>query len=228
MSMKCIQEEKTYDVKDTRRVLIIADETPADFPKTGAGVDCLADSALIGDGSVMVCLDESKKWVLMSGTWYEWDGSGEETAIDLTEYDITWLDWDDTELDTDTVYIGNVPVYGGETPTRAPDAQYTYTFDAWSPVPVEAEADATYKATYTRTVNKYDVTFVDDDETTVLKEATQYDYGTPASEIVQPETPTKQATAEYTYEFAGWSPSLADVTADATYKATYTATPVVP
>ena len=69
-----------------------------------------------------------------------------------------------------------------------------------------------------------DGAFVDEDGTTVLKAATAYDHGTPAASIVKPADPTKAATAQYTYEFAGWSPVIANVTADATYKATYSST----
>lgn len=36
------------------------------------------------------------------------------------------------------------------------------------------------------------------------------------------ETPTKAATAEHSYIFAGWSPALTTVTGDATYQATFT------
>ena len=68
---------------------------------------------------------------------------------------------------------------------------------------------------------QHSVTFVDEDGTTVLKAATDYDYGTEAASIVQPTTPTKAPTAEKTFSFAGWTPALAAVTADATYKATY-------
>ncbi len=74
------------------------------------------------------------------------------------------------------------------------------------------------------TINQYTVTFFDEDGTTVLKAATKYDYGTKAADIVKPADPTKEATAEFTYAFAGWDPELADVTEDAVYKATYTAT----
>ena len=113
-------------------------------------------------------------------------------------------------------------------PTKAATAQYTYSFAGWSPAIAEVTGDVTYTATYSSTVNKYNVTFVDEDGTTVLKEATAYDYGTAAADIVKPADPTKAATAQYTYEFAGWSPAIAEVTGDATYTATYTEVLVEP
>ena len=84
--------------------------------------------------------------------------------------------------------------------------------------------DATYTATYTELINQYTVTFVDEDGT-VLKAAEAYDYGTAAADIIKPADPSKEASAEYTYAFAGWTPAISDVTANATYKATYTHTP---
>lgn len=74
-------------------------------------------------------------------------------------------------------------------------------------------------------IKNFKVTFVDDDGSTILKAAKEYPYGTLAEDIEKPDDPTKSTTAQYRYEFAGWSPAIANVTADATYKATYSKTP---
>ena len=68
----------------------------------------------------------------------------------------------------------------------------------------------------------FTVTFVDEDGT-VLKEATQYPYGTKAVNIAKPDDPVKPSTAQYEYTFTGWDPAIADVTADAVYTAAYSA-----
>ena len=137
---------------------------------------------------------------------------------------ITWVDEDGTVLEEDTdVLYGETPTYDGTTPTKEADAQYTYTFAGWTPDISPVEGDATYTATYTTTVKKYTVTFVDADGT-VLKEAAEYPYGTAAADIEKPADPVKAADAQYTYTFAGWTPEITAVTADATYKATYTST----
>ena len=80
----------------------------------------------------------------------------------------------------------------------------------------------------TYTIDRHTVTFFDEDGTTVLKAATEYDYGTPATAIAQPETtPTKAATGEWVFTFAGWKPELAAVTNDAVYTATYSSNKTV-
>ena len=63
----------------------------------------------------------------------------------------------------------------------------------------------------------YQVSFVDEDGTTVLKEAAPYVYGTAAADIVKPADPTKTG-----HTFAGWTPEIAAVTGDVSYKASYT------
>ena len=67
-------------------------------------------------------------------------------------YTITFVDYDGTELLVLTDVAENAtPEYTGETPTRAEDEEYTYTFSGWSPAIVAAIEDATYTATYEAT-----------------------------------------------------------------------------
>lgn len=70
-------------------------------------------------------------------------------------------------------------------------------------------------------INKYKVTFFDEDGKTILKEETEYEYGTSAEDIVKPADPTKDSDNQYTYTFAGWTPEISKVVGDAAYIATY-------
>jgi hypothetical protein len=49
------------------------------------------------------------------------------------EYTITFENEDGTVLQSGLVAYGDTPVYAGQTPTKAADVQYTYTFNTWSP-----------------------------------------------------------------------------------------------
>lgn len=91
-------------------------------------------------------------------------------------------------------------------PTKAADAKYTYTFAGWA-LTADGDAvtdfkvtgDVTYYAVYTSVVNKYDVKFMLDGEQIGTTQNIDYD-----TAPTMPETPTKAATAEYTYTFDGW------------------------
>ena len=131
-------------------------------------------------------------------------------------YQITWK-VDGQEDVVTTVNAGETPVYPNGTPTKAADAQYTYTFKAWDPEVVPAAADATYTATWDTTVNKYNIKFVNYDGT-VLQEGTVAYGETPA---YNGETPTKDPTNTTTYTFKGWDPEIVPVNGDATYTAQY-------
>lgn len=133
-------------------------------------------------------------------------------------YLVKFVDEDGSKvLQSMTLEYGSTPEYTEENPTKSPTAQYTYTFAGWDKTIVAVTEPAVYTATYSETLNNYTITFVDDDLSKIKEET--YAYGvTPSCE-----EPSKAATAQYTYEFSAWSPSIAAVTGNATYTATYNA-----
>jgi hypothetical protein len=73
----------------------------------------------------------------------------------------------------------------------------------------------TYKAHYNPTIRSYSISFVDYDGTPIQvdgQDSKSYNYGTTAANISMPAAPSREDTAEWDYEFTGWSPEIADVT----------------
>ena len=138
---------------------------------------------------------------------------------DVREYRIVWMNDDGSELKSEMVPYGVMPSYSG-TPTKAPDAQYTYTFAGWSPEVRAVSGEATYTATYTSTINSYLITFIDEDGTTL------YSANVPYGEVpvYAGNEPVKEGDAQFSYSFAGWDPAIKAVDGTATYTATYTET----
>lgn len=68
-------------------------------------------------------------------------------------------------------------------------------------------------------INEYTITFVDEDGTEL--QSGKVAHGTVPT---APADPSKKADVQYTYDFAGWTPTVVEATGDATYTATYTAT----
>ena len=136
-------------------------------------------------------------------------------------YTVTWKNYDGTTLETDEdVEEGTTPSYSGATPVRPANAQYTYTFNGWSPAVSKATANATYTAQFKQTVNNYTVTWKNYDGTTLQTDTIAY--GTTPS--YDGATPTKTATAQYTYTFSDWDKAIAAVTGDVTYTAQFSET----
>ena len=130
---------------------------------------------------------------------------------------VTWLMDDNSEIDHAEIEYGVVPTHAA--PSKAATAENTYTFTGWTPAVVAVTGAATYKATFSSTVNKYTVKFMNGE---VELQSGLVEYGD--MPVYEGEEPTKAATAQYTYEFAGWTPEIAEVTGNAIYMATFDST----
>ena len=165
-------------------------------------------------------------------TFAGWDSEVAAVTEDVTytatfdqtvnTYTVTWVDENGTELEKDeNVPYGETPAYNGEQPTKAGDAQYTYTFTGWEPTVSAVTENATYTATFTNTTRTYTVTWKNWDGTELEKDE-NVPYGTMPS--FDGTEPTKAADAQYRYTFKGWDSAIAEVTGDVTYTAQYSAT----
>ena len=135
----------------------------------------------------------------------------------LNQYTVTFYDEDSTTvIESKKWDYGATPTCAE--PTKPATEQYTFAFAGWSTPVVAVTGETGYKATYSSTVNKYQVTFYDEDGTTVL-DSKEVAYGD------MPEysgtEPTKPKDDEYTYQFKGWKPEIVTVTGNATYTAKF-------
>ena len=150
---------------------------------------------------------------------------GEGSDLRAATFTITWLDQNGGPLSESEVAEGQKPEYPGETPTKAADDDYIYTFAGWATEANQEEGttdlpEATGPATYYAAFSKkayFTITWLNED-------GSQLDESKVAEGDV-PEysgnAPTKEADENYTYKFAGWTPELTAATADATYTAVF-------
>ena len=140
------------------------------------------------------------------------------TFISTKRYTVKWvIDGEVVETD-ENIPFGAMPEYDGEAPQKAPTAQFTYTFEGWSPAITPVASDITYTAQFGITINSYTVTWVVDGETVETDENVYYGM-TPE---YNGETPVKADDDQYAYTFAGWTPEITAVTGDVTYTAQFT------
>ena len=140
-----------------------------------------------------------------------------------------------TLLYSETVGVGKNGTYVGSTPTKASDAQYSYTFSGWSngtddntvdnDALTNIIADRNVYACFTSTLRKYTITFVkaSDDGGGTLQTINNVDYGTTitAASSYTGSTPTTTKGSATDYPFKGWDPASATVTGNTTFTAKF-------
>lgn len=148
-------------------------------------------------------------------------------AVYMNATDIYWTinffntDVNSTLLETKQYQHGSIVAYEGETPTKETTAKYTYTFKGWNVEPTNAVEDFDYYAVYDSTIRSYMITFKDYDGSEISSGA--FEYGSIPS---CSKTPSRTATAKWTYAHKGWKPALDYVTESTAYTATYDSTKV--
>lgn len=119
----------------------------------------------------------------------------------------------------EAILVG-MPTPTVDAPSKPADQQYTYKFVGWDVAIADTVTEnVTYTAVYTSAVNKYTVTWLDEDGTE-LEVDKDVEYGQMPS--YDGKLPEKQGNTTVVYTFAGWTPSVDTVTGDVTYTATYT------
>ena len=133
------------------------------------------------------------------------------------QYEIIFQNEDGTELQRSNFAYGVTPVYSGETPVKPATSEYTYTFSGWTPAITAVTGAQTYTATFNAVKKQYEIIFKNEDGTVLQR--SNFAYG--VTPVYSGATPTKEATAEFTYTFAGWTPAITAVTGSQIYTATY-------
>lgn len=120
-------------------------------------------------------------------------------------YRVRYLNWDGTVLETVYVRSGKNAAYSGATPTRPETAQYKYTFNAWSGEQNNVTSSRDITATFTATIQKYTVRFMNG--TTELQVVNNVEYGSSATYTGN--TPTH---SNPDYVFTGFNPDGTNIT----------------
>lgn len=150
-------------------------------------------------------------------------GRNLEAVFEINMYTVTYKNDDGTILQEGEMSWGSTASYQHmANPTKKPTAQFTYTFAGWDNKDTLVTKDITYTATYAYTVNKYKITFANEDGTVL--QTGEIEYG--KFPVYEKDTPTKAATVQETFTFAGWDKEISKVTGETVYTATYTSKPI--
>lgn len=140
-------------------------------------------------------------------------------ADDVDQYYVVKYVNDGTVIYEEAILVG-MPTPTVDTPSKPADKQYTYQFVGWDiDIADTVTENVTYTAVYTNIVNKYTVTWLDEDGTE-LEVDENVEYGQMPS--YDSKLPEKQGDNTVAYTFAGWAPVVDTVTGDVTYTAQYT------
>ena len=171
---------------------------------------------------------------VVNGNYYKfigWDkdltnvqGNLEVTAkykLELTVYEVQFLNYDGTVLKTEYVQKGNAATPPSN-PTKPSSKYYDYVFNGWDKDYNLISGDTVITAKFKsveREVKKYTVTFYNYDNTVLSVQEVKV-----GKDATAPSNPTRPDTAEYRFEFNGWDKEFTNVQQNLDVYAVYSAT----
>jgi len=137
-------------------------------------------------------------------TTSQWNDFTNIRAIgSITYYTVSFVDWDETVLKSE-----QVEEYKSATAPADPERE-GYTFTGWDKDFTNVQSDLTVTAQYK--MNRYEVLFLDWDETVLKKDSVNH-----GEDAVAPSNPEREG-----YTFTGWDKDFTNVQSDMTVTALY-------
>lgn len=139
------------------------------------------------------------------------------------QYKVTWANYDGTVIREDMVNAGDWPSYNGDTPTRDPEGQYSYSFSDWYPSRNSVTEDVTYTASYNENTRWVNIQFADYEGNSIWSNS--YVYGSEFnvnfdSYMLNQAVP--KGDADHYYELVGWDKEISNIAnEDAVYNPVY-------
>ncbi len=200
-SVRCLKDTKIFDVT--------LQAEPADYGTvTGSGEYMEGDSATIeatpNDGYMFLEWDNGEK---NNPAYVEVNSDMTITAKFVKEnYTIRFQNEDGSLLQESDVAYKEIPSYDGETPTKASDKTYNYTFAGWNPKVTEVTENMTYTATYSSSYIEYPIKYAvaigGTGEVSLTKGEETYASG---STFHYGEQVTLEAKPSQNYNFKNWN-----------------------
>ena len=118
-------------------------------------------------------------------------------------------------IQTEELEYGVLPTYKGNVPTKEEEGKI-YIFTGWDSEIVNVTGDKIYTAIFTVEGEKFAISFMVEGEILQIEEL---EYG--VLPTYKSDTPYKEGTSEFDYEFVGWSPEIEKVTKNQVYEALF-------
>lgn len=132
------------------------------------------------------------------------------------EYVINFYNYDGNLIETHTLPYGSEIIFP-ESPSREGGEEYNYVFTNWGSNQKNVNGNIDFVAQYEKVYNEYVINFYNYDKTLVATYTLPY-----GSEIIFPETPSREGGTGYTYVFKDWGLKQTIVTKNLDFTARYT------